>query len=87
MMGWYGNYGWNGWMVVMMLAWPVLIGLAIWAVVALTRRADEQVPAESPRQILDRRFAAGEIDIDAYTKSRSLLENHPMAGPATTGSQ
>ena len=28
---------------------------------------------ETPRQILDRRFAAGEIDADEYKRSRELL--------------
>ena len=44
MMGWYGD-GWSyGWMFAMMLGWVVLIALAVWAVVALTRRSDRVVP-------------------------------------------
>ena len=46
MMGYYGS-GWNGWAVVMMLAWPVLLGLAVWAVVVLTRDRRSERPASS----------------------------------------
>ena len=46
MMGWYDD-GWSyGWMFAMMLGWVVLIALAVWAVVALTRRSDRRGRAE-----------------------------------------
>ena len=31
------NYGWNGWMLMAMWLWPLLIAAGIWAMVALTR--------------------------------------------------
>jgi Short C-terminal domain len=41
----------------------------------------------SPEQILDERFARGEIDIEEYTRRRQLL--HPGHGPGqpSTGQQ
>ena len=80
MMGWY-NDGWSyGWVIGMMLGWVVLIGLAVWAVVALTRRSDtgsaSAAPlAATPRQVLDGRFAAGEISRQEYIEARRLLAN------------
>ncbi len=76
MMGWYDD-GWSyGWMVVMMLGWAVLVAVAVWAVVALTRRdgrAERQAPAPTARQVLDGRFAAGEISQQEYIEARRLL--------------
>lgn len=87
MMGWYHDDGWSSWMVLVMLAWPLLIALAIWAVVALTpgggRRSSTSM--ETPLQVLDRRLAAGDIDPDEYIQSRRLLENRSVMGPTTTG--
>jgi putative membrane protein len=90
MMGWYGN-GWSyGWMVVMMLGWAVLIAVAVWAVVALTRRGDRADgraagPAPTARQVLDGRFAAGEISQQEYIDARRLLDDgtRPADRPAS----
>ncbi|HEX7405824.1 MAG TPA: hypothetical protein VF307_07870 [Candidatus Nanopelagicaceae bacterium] len=79
MMNWYGDG--NGWMsgggiIFMGLFWILLIGLGIWLVTWLTRREKPVARVEGPRQILDRRFAAGEIDATAYAQARRLIENH-----------
>jgi putative membrane protein len=81
MMDWNGNAGWwNGGMIVMGVFWLLLIGLAIWAVIRLTRRPDgaPRGPVESARQNLDRRFASGEIDATAYAESRRVLEGRSI---------
>jgi len=79
MMNWYRDgYGWSngGGMVLMAVIWILIIGLGIWLVTWLTRR-DTSVPRqETPRQILDRRFAAGEIDAASYAQARRLIEGH-----------
>ncbi|WP_040927883.1 SHOCT domain-containing protein [Saccharomonospora azurea] len=69
------------WMMVMPVIWLVLIGLIVWAVVALTRGGfrgrDSRDRPETPEDILQRRFAAGEIDADAYRQAReTLAERH-----------
>lgn len=77
MMGWYGSgMGFGGWLF-MGLFWLVLLGVIIWAVVRLLpARHDGRSRAtttESPEEILDRRFARGEIDVEAYRMQREAL--------------
>ena len=76
MMGWYGmGMGWGAWLG-MGLFWLVLLGVILYAVVRLLpsgrSNARDRDP-ESPEQILDRRFARGEIDIDTYRAQRAAL--------------
>lgn len=77
MMGWYQDgWGMNGWwaMLAMVLILALLVGLAIWAVARLSRSGPSgSVNAESARAILDRRFAAGEINADEYTRARQVM--------------
>lgn len=78
MMGWYGGgMGWSGW-VFMGLFWVALLALIIWLVVKLlpgTSSSTRQAPpqGESPLDILDRRFAQGEIDLETYQVQRAAL--------------
>lgn len=72
--------GWGGWawpMMLMPLLWIVLIGLVVWAAIRLSQRPSDRVPAhpgrETPQEILDRRFASGEIDAETYVRARDLL--------------
>lgn len=79
MMNWYGDgYGWSngGGMILMAVIWILIIGLGIWLVTWLTRRDKSVAREETPRQILDRRFAAGEIDAASYAQARRLVEGH-----------
>lgn len=73
----YGNDGW-GWMVLMPLLWAVLIGLVVWGVLRLAQTDRSAGPVgrahdESPREVLDRRFASGEIDGETYGRMRAQL--------------
>lgn len=85
MMGWYSGWGWGGWLV-MSLTMLVFWGLLAFGVVALVRtlrRDDRDRPAATaalpePRrpdaqEILDERFARGEIDADEYQRRRGML--------------
>ncbi|WP_217633938.1 SHOCT domain-containing protein [Raineyella antarctica] len=84
-MGWGGNgwggMGWGmGWgaMIGMVVFWIVLIALIAWAVSRLlpARRVEggsPQPPQETPEEILDRRFARGEIDLETYQTQREVL--------------
>ncbi len=80
MMGGYGTDGWSFWMLFMGTFWVVLIAVVVWAAVRLSRRADEPTRGalESPRQILDRRLASGEIDEEQYARSRRVLEGRTV---------
>lgn len=82
MMYGYGP-GW-GWMMLMPLLWIVLLGVIVWAVVRLVQRPAERPPEqarETPQQILDRRYASGEMDADAYTRARARLAGHEPSAP------
>jgi putative membrane protein len=82
MMGW--NYGGWSWMtglgmVLMVILWVALIALVVWGVGALTRGHSSGAPTmESPRQILDRRFASGEMDATQYAETRRALEGRSV---------
>jgi len=81
MMGW--GSGWNdtNWAMMggMMVFWVAVIAIGIWLVIRLTDRRGEQLPSvESPRAILDRRFASGEINADQYAEARRLLESQSI---------
>lgn len=83
MMDWSGNVGWmSGYgMWMMLLFWGVPVALAVWALVRMTRHSSPPTSAESPRQILDRRFASGELDAEQYGEARRVLEGRSV----TTG--
>lgn len=73
-----------GWGMVMMAAMILLglllIGGAVWLVRDLARRRDTpSAPDDESRgalDVLDRRFAAGEVDEQEYRERRSVLEGH-----------
>src|SRR5918912_1048370 len=80
MMGWYGAVGpANGWLwglgmgigwLVMLAFWAAVIGLVVLAV----RRMTSGSAGESPIDILERRYAAGEITREQYQEMREVLE-------------
>lgn len=90
MMGWYNNgAGWGAGigMLLMLLVWGGLIALGIWAVARLTRGSGQPTQPmagqETPRQILDRRFASGEITAEQYAEARRVLEGRSSTGSST----
>ncbi len=76
MMNWSGGMGAGGW-VFMSVLWVVLIAVIVWAMAALFGRNDRSTSgttiADRPEEILDRRFAGGEIDADTYDALRAKL--------------
>jgi putative membrane protein len=80
----YGDYGgggigWAGWiaMVVMMV---VFWGAIAWVIVTLIRHSGQRAEQPSPSgsdalQILDQRFARGEIDDEEYQRRRTMLRD------------
>ena len=82
MMGWYGaGMGWAGWLV-MGLFWLLLLGVILFLVMQLLPGARQRDAgrgvsgsprAESAEEILDRRFARGEIDVETYQAQRAAL--------------
>ena len=75
-MGWYGGgmgaFMWLG----MALFWLILLGLIVWLVIRLLPGSSgppTRAAGESAMQILDRRMANGEIDIEAWQAQRAAL--------------
>ncbi|AWK76960.1 hypothetical protein CBI38_35995 (plasmid) [Rhodococcus oxybenzonivorans] len=65
-------YGGAGWMMIGMAGfWLLVIGVLAWAIVWVFPRQPRV--GEDPRQILDRRFASGEIDEATYRASVDVL--------------
>jgi putative membrane protein len=71
MMGFGWGMGLGGW-IFMGLFWVVAIGLIVWALVALVPTGHRSA-ADDPRDILDRRFALGELDTEQYQRAREEL--------------
>ncbi len=77
MMGNGWGMGAGGW-IFMLMFWGVLIALIVWAVTQLlptsrTGEPDRREPADTPEAILDRRFAAGDIDVEEYQRASDEL--------------
>jgi uncharacterized membrane protein len=75
------DMGW-GWGILMTLGWLALLGLFLAVVVAAVR--DHRAP--SAREILDRRLAAGEINVDEYERASAAMSrdsaDRTHAGPS-----
>ena len=75
-MGW-GGLGWGG-MIGMVAIWVVLIAVTVWAMSRPSPgRQTSAVPSgsgqEKPKDILDRRYTRGEIDLETYQAARAAL--------------
>jgi putative membrane protein len=78
MMYWHGM-GWGGWimMTITVVAFWALVAAAVVALVRLVRT--DSVRGERPKtalELLDERFARGEIDETDYHHRRELLMDH-----------
>lgn len=80
--GWGWGWGWGGW-VLMVLVMALFWGAVVAGAIVLVRygRERHEPPPLRPDQkgrpsaldLLDERFARGEIDTEEYTKRRDLL--------------
>lgn len=84
--GWHGGWG-SGWWILMPVLWIVLIAVIVWAVTHLfpgrpggggERRSEAYY--ETPKEILDRRLASGEIDIEKYDAMLAKLRSANKGG-------
>lgn len=77
-MGWHhGGMFWGAWLG-MSLFWLVLLALLVFLVVLVVRLVSQgdrtrTAGGASPEDILDQRFARGEIDEQTYTAQREVL--------------
>ena len=73
MMGWYGGMGLGAWLF-MGAFWVLLLVLIVWLVVRLLpSRSEPAPPRQTPEEILDARFARGELDENEYAAARAAL--------------
>ena len=77
MMWWHNGMGWGGW-IVMTLTMVAFWSLVVFGVIAIFRsdrdnRSNQASPGLDPMQILDERFARGDIDVDEYQARRDAL--------------
>ena len=75
-------YGIENWwllgMGLMLLFWVAVIGLVIWAMQSLFPK--EAAPKrDQALETLRERYAAGQIDAEAYERARATLEKTPVA--------
>jgi putative membrane protein len=71
--GWHHDMGAGTW-IFMAVFWIAFLALVVWVLaVLLPARGRQSEPLERPQEILDRRLAAGEIDVKTYDKLRAKL--------------
>jgi len=55
----------------MLVFWVLVLGGIVW--VATVWSPDARGPSDGARQLLDERFARGELDVDEYRRRRDAL--------------
>ena len=69
----------GAWMIGAGIAWVLLAGAALWVATWLVRRPPRRHPSlPSPLDILERRFAAGEISREEFDEGRARLREHEL---------
>ena len=73
MMGYYGGWGWMGLFgtLAMLVFWVAVIVLVVWAVRSFTGSRRDDTP--TALEIVQRRFAAGEITREEYELAKRTL--------------
>lgn len=69
----FDHWEFMGWGGVMGLFWLVILLLLVWLAVGLFRR--DGGGGQSAREILDKRYARGEIDETEYRRRRAELDD------------
>lgn len=82
-MGYGSGMGAGGW-IAMTVFWVGLLVLIGWAVArafpSVGNRGDGTPRQESPQEVLDRRFAAGELDPATYQSMLAMLASAQSVG-------
>ena len=81
--GYHHDHDWTAFGFVMPLLWLVFLAAVVFVVLRMVRTGSFRTPHpvgaahETPEEILDRRFASGEIDAEAHAAAREHLKDHP----------
>ena len=86
MMYWGNHMSTGGWIfsiLATLIFVALIVALIVW-MVSPNRRSDgaSDVTSESPRDILDRRLASGEIDVAQYQQLRDTLSGERESNPS-----
>jgi putative membrane protein len=79
MMWWWNDGGWWAW-AVMTLGMVAFWGGLIWILLTLVSRSNRPAAAVDPEQVLARRFAEGELDVDQYQQRLTVLRESAKSG-------
>jgi putative membrane protein len=77
MEGWSAG-GWWAMAIGMVLFWALVVGVVVWLVRSLPWSVHRQ-GRDTALDVLDRRFAAGEISAEDYRERRSVLRDDDRA--------
>lgn len=67
------------WSILVLVLWVVVVGGAAWAAVRMIRQPPRRPSTlPSPLDILERRFAAGEITHEEFDEARARLREHEL---------
>ncbi|MDG6773876.1 SHOCT domain-containing protein [Thiomicrorhabdus sp. ZW0627] len=72
-MHWYTDMYWAGGMG-MWIFWIVLL-IVIFVLIRMLSSSNQNVSSETPLEILQKRYAKGEIDQETYEKMKNTLES------------
>lgn len=74
-MMWDMHDGWGWWMMFGWIWMAIIVALVVWAVAAVTTRRDDTRAGGEPTalEILERRYARGEIDHEEFEERRRRL--------------
>jgi putative membrane protein len=81
--GMQDGMGAGGW-VLMVVFGTALLALIAWGIARIAPNRTDEVreprrPTDEPVEILDRRLARGEIDVETYEQLRSKVSSRPAA--------
>ncbi len=65
---------WGFGLLWMVLFWGLLIAGIVWLVQAAVDRPQRRTGTDDPRQLLDERFARGELSTQEYEERRRVLD-------------
>ncbi len=71
----HGQWGYNVMSGYLWIVWLVIAALVVWLLLRLVQNTGTQAgqPHESARDVLDRRYAAGDVNKDEYDRIKQDL--------------